>query len=460
MAGPIKGLTDRYPTQLLVPAIDIAALVIGSLLAYRIYFGSWSLLEHHVLTMIILSLLTVVLNSANGGYQRWRIQKVQVLLMRLSMVWILVAAIAVIVIYVSEQGERYSTEWILISLLLSLLLSGGVRVVAQLVIRFGWINSLPNKKVFLVGPSDKVLSMGKRMRNMPEAGFVLGGFERIAGEPTEQDLIRLARRVKKAEVDEVWLCMSLDMGKSIRSILHVLRHSTLEVRFIPNYSDMNLLHYSIGEVVGRTSLDLSVTPIKGTAWLAKRLEDIIIGSIICVLIAPVCLIIFLAIKITSPGPALFKQYRMGDNGQEFNVYKFRSMKVHQEQGNQVTQATKGDSRLTPIGAFLRRTSLDELPQFLNVLQGNMSIVGPRPHALAHNEQYKELVNLYMKRHKVKPGITGWAQINGFRGETDTLDKMEHRVKHDLWYINNWSLSLDLRIIIETVFKGFIDKNAY
>ena len=148
------------------------------------------------------------------------------------------------------------------------------------------------------------------------------------------------------------------------------------------------------------------------------------------------------------------------NGGDFVYYKFRSMKVHQEITGSVTQATKGDSRITPMGNFLRKTSLDELPQFLNVIQGRMSIVGPRPHALAHNEYYKDLVESYMKRHKVKPGITGWAQVNGLRGETDTLDKMEKRVRYDLWYIDNWSLWLDLKIIFLTIFKGFINKNAY
>jgi putative colanic acid biosynthesis UDP-glucose lipid carrier transferase len=192
----------------------------------------------------------------------------------------------------------------------------------------------------------------------------------------------------------------------------------------------------------------------------KRLEDILLGGLISLLIVPVCLVIALAITLTSPGPVLFKQYRTGINGKRFKVYKFRSMVMHQEADDQVTQAQKGDARITRVGAFLRSTSLDELPQFFNVLQGRMSIVGPRPHALAHNEYYKELVESYMQRHKVKPGITGWAQVNGYRGETDTLDKMQKRVEHDLWYIDNWSLGLDLKIIAQTIFKGFRNANAY
>ncbi|MCW8886176.1 MAG: exopolysaccharide biosynthesis polyprenyl glycosylphosphotransferase, partial [Motiliproteus sp.] len=177
------------------------------------------------------------------------------------------------------------------------------------------------------------------------------------------------------------------------------------------------------------------------------------------LISPLLLVIYLAIRSTSKGPAIFKQRRYGISGEEIKVYKFRSMTV-QDDGVEVKQASKGDFRITPIGAFLRRTSLDELPQFFNVLQGRMSIVGPRPHAVAHNEQYRTLIGGYMKRHLVKPGITGWAQVNGWRGETDTLNKMEKRVEYDLYYIENWSLWFDLKIILLTVFKGFVHKNAY
>ncbi len=258
----------------------------------------------------------------------------------------------------------------------------------------------------------------------------------------------------------MWICVPLEMGSIVRSIFYVLRNHTAEVRLIPDFRDMHLLNHRVSEVAGHYAIDLSVTPMNGMARVIKRLEDIVVGGMISILVLPVCIVIAIAIKINSTGPVLFKQYRTGANGKQFKVYKFRSMKLHQEKNGQVTQATKTDPRITSFGAFLRRTSLDELPQFYNVLQGRMSIVGPRPHALAHNEQYKELVESYMRRHKVKPGITGWAQVNGLRGETDTLEKMEKRVEYDLWYIDNWSVWLDLRIILLTVFKGFINKNAY
>ncbi|MDM7219684.1 exopolysaccharide biosynthesis polyprenyl glycosylphosphotransferase, partial [Klebsiella pneumoniae] len=201
------------------------------------------------------------------------------------------------------------------------------------------------------------------------------------------------------------------------------------------------------------------TPLNGINMVFKRVEDVFFSIIILFLISPVLAVIALLIKLTSPGPILFKQIRYGMDGKAIKVWKFRSMKV-MENDDRVIQATKNDTRVTKVGGFLRKTSLDELPQFINVLFGSMSIVGPRPHAVAHNEQYRKLIQGYMLRHKVKPGITGLAQVNGWRGETDTLDKMEKRIDYDLEYIRTWNIVLDIKIIFLTVFKGFIGKTAY
>jgi putative colanic acid biosynthesis UDP-glucose lipid carrier transferase len=193
--------------------------------------------------------------------------------------------------------------------------------------------------------------------------------------------------------------------------------------------------------------------------VTKRLSDLLIATTAIVLTAPVMLAVAIAIKTTMPGPVLFKQRRYGLDGREIIVWKFRSMKVA-EDGANVKQATKDDDRITPLGGFLRRTSLDELPQFFNVLQGRMSVVGPRPHAVAHNEAYRRLIKGYMIRHKVKPGITGWAQINGARGETETVDKMAMRIRYDLEYLRNWSLRLDLYIVLRTALQALRDPQAY
>jgi putative colanic acid biosynthesis UDP-glucose lipid carrier transferase len=201
------------------------------------------------------------------------------------------------------------------------------------------------------------------------------------------------------------------------------------------------------------------TPFYGINGLVKRASDIVLALAILVLISPLMVAIAIGVKRSSPGPILFRQRRYGLDGREIVVYKFRSMKVL-EDGNVIRQATKDDDRVTPFGAYLRRTSLDELPQFINVLQGRMSVVGPRPHAVAHNEMYRKLIKGYMIRHKVRPGITGWAQVNGLRGETDTLDKMKERIEYDLEYLRNWSLLLDLKIVVKTVFVVLRKQNAY
>jgi putative colanic acid biosynthesis UDP-glucose lipid carrier transferase len=231
------------------------------------------------------------------------------------------------------------------------------------------------------------------------------------------------------------------------------------VFFVPDVFGISIIQGRLQDMNGVPVVGLCETPFTGTNRLIKRLSDIVLAAVVLVLVAPVLLAITVGVKLSSPGPAIFRQRRNGLDGEEIVVYKFRSMRS-QDDGAVVHQATKDDPRITPFGAFLRRTSLDELPQFVNVLQGHMSIVGPRPHAVAHNEMYRQLIKAYMVRHKVKPGITGWAQIHGLRGETETIEKMQARVEYDLEYLRNWSLGLDLQIIARTIKVVFFDRNAY
>lgn len=460
MLGKTKGLTERYPAQLIVPIVDFLAVITGSLLSHFWRFEHFILHERYVLAVIIISLLILLLNGLLGAYARWRVTRISTLLARLFIVWLVVGVLATSIIYFAHAAERYSRLWVGVSLLLSFIMAGGARVLLQLVLRQARLRGKARRSIFLVGPSHHLINVARGMRASPGEGYSIAGVERLSHTPDDACLERLSRRVAVSEAREVWICVPLEMGSTVRSIFFTLRNQTAEVRFIPEFRDMHLLNHRMSEVAGHYAIDLSVTPMNGMAQVIKRLEDIFVGGLISLLILPVCIGISIAIKITSPGPVLFKQYRTGANGRQFKVYKFRSMEVHEEDSGTVTQARQGDPRVTKLGAFLRRTSLDELPQFYNVLQGRMSIVGPRPHALAHNEYYKDLVESYMWRHKVKPGITGWAQVNGLRGETDTLQKMERRVEHDLWYIDNWSLWLDLRIIFLTIFKGFTNENAY
>ncbi|MDA7746949.1 undecaprenyl-phosphate glucose phosphotransferase [Psychromonas sp.] len=257
----------------------------------------------------------------------------------------------------------------------------------------------------------------------------------------------------------MYVALPLAAQKRIELILRELGDTTVDVHLVPDFFTFNLMNARLSHVGDTQTISVYESPMSGLSYLAKRIEDIVGASLILSVIALPMLIISILIKLDSSGPVFFKQKRYGLSGKSINVWKFRSMTVA-DNGDVVKQATKGDARITKLGAFLRKTSLDELPQFINVLQGQMSIVGPRPHAVAHNEEYRSLVDFYMLRHKVKPGITGWAQINGWRGETDTLDKMKKRVEFDLHYIRNWSVLFDIKIVFLTLFKGFIHKNAY
>ena len=260
-------------------------------------------------------------------------------------------------------------------------------------------------------------------------------------------------------VKDVYITLPLGSQPRILELLKSVQGTTASIYFVPDVFGISIIQGRLQDMNGVPVVGICETPFTGTNELVKRASDVVLASIILVLTSPLLAVIALGVKLGSPGPVIFKQRRNGLDGSEIWVFKFRSM-LTQDNGAVVTQATKDDARVTPFGAFLRRTSLDELPQFINVLQGHMSIVGPRPHAVAHNDMYRELIRAYMVRHKVKPGITGWAQINGLRGETETIDKMKARVEFDLEYLRNWSLGLDLQIIVRTVRVAFFERNAY
>ncbi len=277
--------------------------------------------------------------------------------------------------------------------------------------------------------------------------------------PMKGKVAPLIELAKEGGIDEVFIALPMVARDRIRHYLDELSDSTVDTYLVPDLYTYNLNVSQLKRIGGVQTFSIFSSPFDGMGKVIKRIEDIVIGSMIALLISPVLIAVAVGVKLSSPGPVLFKQDRYGLGGKKIKVWKFRSMKV-MENDAVVTQATKNDPRVTKFGAFIRRTSLDELPQFLNVLQGSMSIVGPRPHAVAHNEQYRKIVDNYMIRHKIKPGITGWAQINGYRGETETVDKMEKRVRYDIQYMQNWSLWLDIKIIFLTVFKGFVSETAY
>jgi len=323
-----------------------------------------------------------------------------------------------------------------------------------------------NRVAVIVGAGSLGRRLAERIRATPFLGVEVGGFFEDRNEDRNEDrrqeipaahvlgtVEQVATYVKSHKVDLIYLALPIAAQPRVLKLLDDLCDTTASVYFAPDIFLFDLIQARMDTIGGMPVVAVCETPFYGVSSLVKRASDIVLASLILVLIAPVLAAIAAGVKLSSPGPILFRQRRYGLDGREIVVYKFRSMSVA-EDGAVVTQATRNDSRVTPFGAFMRRTSLDELPQFINVLQGRMSVVGPRPHAVAHNEMYRKLIKSYMVRHKVKPGITGWAQVNGLRGETETVDKMKARIEYDLDYLRHWSLRLDLQIIWRTIFVVF------
>jgi len=326
----------------------------------------------------------------------------------------------------------------------------------------------PALRAVVVGMNEQGCSLADRLVGAGDTGIEMVGFfddrepERQHGRERHRLLGRLAdiaAYVKTHKVQLIYLSLPMASQPRIRELLDALKDTTASVYFVPDMFVTDLIQGRTDSVCGLPVISVCETPFRGPAGVLKRISDVVLASLILVLISPLLLAIAVAIKLSSPGPVIFRQRRYGLDGEEIVVYKFRSMTVT-EDGDAIEQARRNDARVTRLGAILRKTSMDELPQFVNVLQGRMSIVGPRPHAVAHNELYRPLIKSYMVRHKVRPGITGWAQVNGFRGETDSLEKMEGRIRCDLDYLRNWSLRLDLYIILKTIRLVFQDTAAY
>jgi len=281
----------------------------------------------------------------------------------------------------------------------------------------------------------------------------------VKGLPKLGEIDELRSLIIKYHVRRVYFALPLTTSHQVRELQLKLLDLNIDIIWAPDIFGLHMISPSVKEVAGVPLYYLSESPMVEGARLSKLLLDKVLASVACVVFSPIMIAAAIAVKISSPGPLFFKQARHGLDGKIIQVLKFRSMRVHVEEKGQVTQATSSDSRVTRVGAFLRKTSIDELPQLWNVLKGDMSLVGPRPHAVAHNEHYAKKINVYMSRHRILPGMTGLAQVNGYRGETDTLDKMEKRVEYDLAYINNWSIWMDVRIMIKTVYTLF-SKTAY
>jgi len=436
--------------------IDLLMLCIISLGAAHIYLANWKLPFDltTVYPKIIVLAAFMLASFSSRLYRSWRAKNLWDILVAVSWVWLTIILLLTLVLFLMKASIEVSRIWFLIwgggfwiALILNRLL---IYSVLHWLRRYGF----NFKTLLLVGHgqiSDRVM---RAIDNASWSGLKVVGLIHI------EELDRFMELPEINQPNEIWICLPMNDEPSIRQVLIKLRHSVANIRLVPDIFYLNLINHGISQSLGITTFDLSLSPVTGFTRILKKMQDILLGSIILISISPIMVLIAFAIKFTSNGPVFFKQKRMGWNGLEINIYKFRTMYDHQDTEGEVTQAHENDKRVTNLGYFLRKTSLDELPQFINVLQGRMSIVGPRPHALAHNRKYKELVPGYMLRHKVKPGITGWAQIHGYRGETEQLEKMQRRVEYDKFYIENMSLWLDIKIIFVTVFKGFLHKNAY
>lgn len=432
---------------------DWTAFALAGVFAYMWRFQEPFAQASAAVMQLLLASAFVMMLTSSLVYRAWRGGQLPAMLGRVALAWIITWGVIMTWLVLTKTSEDYSRIWLGTWAMGSLLLTWLGRV--SLYFFMSWLqgSGVNELRVLLVGSGRSVQDIRRRVKASAWTGY------KVVGVTPGDSAKMLEDVVAKLNPDEVWICQQPGDMKAAENVLHTLRHSTANIRLVPDLTMLQLVNHGVSIVVGVPMLDISSTPMEGGNQLVKWLEDKILGLLILILISPLLLVIAIAVKVTSSGPIIFKQKRLGWNSETIEVYKFRSMYVHQEDLG-VTQATRGDSRITPLGRFLRSTSLDELPQFINVLQGTMSIVGPRPHAIAHNMEYRELIPRYMLRHKVKPGITGWAQVNGLRGETDTLEKMEARVRADIYYIEHWSLWFDLRIIFMTVFKGFTGENAY
>lgn len=448
--------------QVLVDAVIVSGCF---LLAYTIYHGSLADMPKSY-TVVLLSgtALFYIIASNLQLYHSWRTDPLSRQLSRIGKIWLLTMVSLILLGWALKVSDHFSRVVIGLWFLASPLVLVTSRWLMRKVLGYYRSQGRNVRYIAVVGNSRAGQAFIEEIHRNEWMGYVLQGRYDTEGvlagsAPFSGDLQQLVGDVKKRSFDEVFIALPMSAEETIAQLVGDLSDSSTPVHIIPDLFTFSLMNARMVHIGSIPAISVFDSPHDDLSAVLKRTEDLVLGSLILALVSPLMLLIAIAIKFSSRGPVIFRQRRYGIGGQEITVWKFRSMTVC-EDGSHVPQAQKNDARITPLGAFLRKTSLDELPQFINVLQGQMSIVGPRPHAVAHNEMYRHDIPGYMLRHLVKPGITGWAQVNGWRGETDTLEKMEKRIEYDLEYIRNWSILFDLKIIALTVVRGFINRNAY
>ena len=449
-----------------VQALMPALVAVGSLYVTIVFFGI--VFDRSSQAIIIVAVLCLILVQAP------REVTTQITSPRLSAVadvifrWILLLAVMLAIGYITrslaEYPRRIFLTWAVVTPV-ALICS---TLAMQEVMHHFLMNAFDNRSAIFAGYNNSSLELARRLTNNPAMRLEVSGFfddrssDRLGMESDAKlmgTLSDLSSYVKEHSTDVIFIALPIRHVKRVMNLLDDLRDTTASIYYVPDIFVFDLIQARSGEIHGIPVVAMCETPFYGYRGVTKRLTDIVLSVMILLLFLPLLLLIAVMVKVSSPGPIIFKQRRYGLDGREIAVYKFRTMSVT-EDGAEIRQASKTDNRITRIGGILRRTSMDELPQLINVLQGRMSLVGPRPHAVAHNEEYRKLIKGYMVRHKVLPGITGLAQVNGCRGETLQLEQMEARVNYDLDYLRRWTPMLDIKIILLTAVKIFRDDKAY
>jgi len=440
-------------------------LIVGVLWLITLVYGE-DLSGEYIELMLFSWLLSIYFFNQTATYRSWQQNNFQIFFRDTFIGWGLVIGALTLIGYITQHEIFYSpqiiTAWLIITPFGLLLSHIVLRIITVHMNKEGELQS-----AVVVGVNENSLRFVKRISEQAYLQMnILGYFDSRSDVRIHQgfwpklgEIPDIVGYVQKHNVQVVYISLPMSHDPRILEILDGLHDTTASVYFLPDIQIFDLMQARINYVGGTPVVGVCESSIIGIDRVIKDISDYVLALLFLIILSPLMLGIALVVKLTSPGPAIFKQRRYGLNGEEIIVYKFRTMKVS-EDGSVIEQAHKSDPRITKFGAFMRRTSLDELPQFFNVLQGRMSIVGPRPHAVSHNELYRKLIKGYMLRHKLKPGITGWAQVNGMRGETEVLEKMQARIDYDLQYLNNWSMWLDLRIILKTVWVVLRRDHAY
>jgi putative colanic acid biosynthesis UDP-glucose lipid carrier transferase len=457
----------------LYAAADLLAVAAAGYIAHFLTFQELHLPTSYRIAVVLSLSLMLTVSSWAGLYTSWRGRSYLDHARRATLVWLSVLAILILLAFFMQLSEPLARPWLGWLAITGWVLIVAVRLSVMMVLRELRHRGWNHKRVIIAGAGEWGAQTIRRIKSAAWVGMdVMCVVDHdpsrhdayVEGVPLRGNYDRLPELIAEYGANEVWICMPLRSSRNgvdkIEQIRQALRNTTVTQRLLPEIGDFRLVNQPITEIIGLPVINLSTSPMHGINRLMKEIEDRVLAAMILMLVSPMMLLIALAIKLTSAGPIIFKQLRLGWDGKPIKVYKFRTMRVHCEEPGCLTQVTREDGRVTALGRLLRRTSLDELPQFFNVLQGRMSIIGPRPHAIEHNNYYMDQIDSYMQRHKVKPGISGWAQVNGLRGETDTIEKMKKRIQYDLYYIENWSLWFDLKIIFLTLSRGFVHPNAY